>query len=106
MDSVLKDARIRRRPAEKQALHDSQARCFCISDGNLGFAEMAQRYLSNWPAILAACAAPGPFLYSVRVREIALLDVWEQIPFGEAKVPHSAVPQVATKVVCAGSALV
>jgi hypothetical protein len=71
----MKDQRIRRRPAERQAIVDSRARCFCLSDGNLGFADMARRYLSNWPAIVAASAVPGPFLYSVRTTEIARLEV-------------------------------
>jgi hypothetical protein len=71
----MKDARIRRRPAEKQAIVDSRARCFCLSDGNLGFAEMAERYLANWDAIVEASSEPGPFLYSVRARAIARLNV-------------------------------
>jgi PIN domain-containing protein len=71
----MKDQRIRRRPAERQAIIDTRARCFCLSDGNLGFTDMARRYLTNWPAIVAASAAPGPFLYSVRASEIARLEV-------------------------------
>jgi hypothetical protein len=69
----MKDQRIRRRPAERQAIIDSRARCFCLSDGNLGFADMARRYLANWPAIVKASTQPGPFLYSVRAAEIARL---------------------------------
>jgi hypothetical protein len=71
----MKDQRIRRRPAERQAIIDSRARCFCLSDGNLGFTDMAARYLTNWPAIVQASKGSGPFLYSVRAREIARLDV-------------------------------
>ncbi|MGX7678167.1 PIN-like domain-containing protein [Jatrophihabitans sp. DSM 45814] len=71
----MKDARIRRRPAEKEAIISSRARCFCLSDGNIGFAEMAHRYLTNWRAIVEASAIPGPFLYSVRLRGIVRLDV-------------------------------
>jgi len=71
----MKDQRIRRRPAERQAIIDSRARCFCLSDGNLGFADMARRYLANWPAIVKASTQPGPFLYSVRAAEIARLEV-------------------------------
>ena len=72
---LREDARIRRRPAEKHAIVDSRARCFCLSHGNLGFTEMAQRYLANWGAIVEASAEPGPFLYSVRASEIARLNV-------------------------------
>lgn len=69
----MKDARIRRRPAEKQAIVESQARCFCLSDGNLPFAAMAARYLTNWTRIVEASAQQGPYLYSVRAGEIARL---------------------------------
>ena len=71
----MKDARIRRRPAEKQAIVESRARCFCLSDGNLNFATMAERYLATWGEIVEASAQPGPYLYSVRAREIARLDI-------------------------------
>ena len=71
----MKDARIRRRPAEKQAIVDNRARCFCMSDGNLGFEGMASRYLANWPAIVEASSAEGPFLYSVRADSIVALSL-------------------------------
>lgn len=71
----MKDQRIRRRPAERQAIVDNRARCFCLSDGNIGYQTMAERYVSNWAAIVAACVEAGPFLYSVRAKEIARLDV-------------------------------
>ena len=71
----MKDARIRRRPSEQQAITQSHARCFCLSSGNLGFAAMAQRYVQNWPAIVQASTAPGPFLYSVRADTIEPLSV-------------------------------
>lgn len=69
----MKDARIRRRPAEQQAILESRARCFCLSDGNLPFAAMADRYLTNWPAIIEASQEAGPYLYSVRAQEIVRL---------------------------------
>jgi hypothetical protein len=69
----MKDARIRRRPAEKQAIVEGRARCFCLSDGNLPFAAMAERYLRNWSAIVEASQETGPYLYSVRAREIVRL---------------------------------
>ena len=71
----MKDARIRRRPAERIAIETSKARCFCQSDGNLRSAEMAQRYVDNWAAIVRASEEAGPFLYSVRVAGIVRLAV-------------------------------
>lgn len=57
--AFMKDERIRRRPAEREALHRSAARCFCMANGNLKSAAMAERYLANLPAIVRACARPG-----------------------------------------------
>ena len=71
----MKDARIRRRPAERQAIEMSRARCFCLADGNLSSVGMAQRYLDNWPAIVRASQQSGPFLYSVQARGIVRLAV-------------------------------
>ena len=71
----MKDARIRRRPAEKQAIIESRAKCFCLSDGNLAFDAMARRYIAAWPKIVEACTQPGPFLYSVRATGLLQLSV-------------------------------
>lgn len=54
---------------------DSNARCFCLSDGNLGFQAMAERYVRNWPEIIRAAEQPGPFLYSVRSDAIVRLQL-------------------------------
>ena len=71
----MKDARIRRRPAERVSIEASRARCFCLSDGNLASAAMAQRYVDNWGAIVRASEQPGPFLNSVRASGIARLAI-------------------------------
>jgi PIN like domain len=71
----MKDARIRRRPAEKRAIVESNARCFCLSSGNLGFEAMAERYIGNWSAIVRASADSGPFLYSVRADTVERLSI-------------------------------
>jgi hypothetical protein len=62
---LMKDARIRYRPAERQALITHRVRAFCLTAGNLRAAEMAQSYLSVLPAMATACADVGPFLYVV-----------------------------------------
>lgn len=62
----MKDAEIRRRPAERRALVDHSVRAFCLSGGNLSADEMAARYLRAVPAMARACVeSPGPFLYAV-----------------------------------------
>jgi hypothetical protein len=43
--ALMKDAEIRRRPAEKQALVEHSVRAFCLSGGNLRADEMAMRYI-------------------------------------------------------------
>lgn len=39
---LLKDERIRYRPAERAALHRHHVRAFCLTSGNLRAADMAQ----------------------------------------------------------------
>lgn len=62
---LMKDDRIRYRPAERAALIDHRVRAFCLTSGNLRAAEMAQLYLAVLGKIVSACTAPGPFLYAV-----------------------------------------
>lgn len=69
----MKDSRIRRNPAERAALVSSRVRAFCLTRMDLTAAEMATRFLTRLPAITAACAAPGPFLYAVHASRIERL---------------------------------
>lgn len=72
----MKDAEIRRRPAEKRALIDHSVRAFCLSGGNLRAEEMAARYIRALPAMARACRGDaGPFLYAVHTDRIASLDL-------------------------------
>jgi hypothetical protein len=71
--AFMKDARIRRRPAEQDAIRHHAARCFCLSNANLRSAEMAEQYLRNLPRIAWACRQPGPFIYAVRASGIVRL---------------------------------
>lgn len=73
--SFMKDERIRRRPAERAAIHANKAQCFCLANGNLPATEMAKRYLDNLPAIVRASAQPGPFLYAVHANGITRLTI-------------------------------
>jgi hypothetical protein len=73
--AFMKDERIRRRPAERAAIHAYGARCFCLANGNLRSEAMAERYLANLGAIARASRAPGPFLYAVHAGRIERLAI-------------------------------
>ncbi len=62
---LMKDDRIRYRPAERAAVIDHQVRAFCLTSGNLRAADMAQQYLAVLDQLTEACRRPGPFLYTV-----------------------------------------
>ena len=71
----MKDSRIRRNPAERAQLVASKVRAFCLTRKDLTAAEMAERFLDRLPAITAACAEPGPFLYAVHATRIERLSL-------------------------------
>lgn len=71
----MKDDRIRRRPAERRAIHINGARCFCLANANLPAALMAERYIENLSAIARASVQRGPFLYSVQAGRIERLSI-------------------------------
>lgn len=74
--ALMKDARINRRPAEKEALVEHCVRSFCLSGGNLRANEMAARYIRALPSMTKACAeSPGPFLYAVHADGIRRVDL-------------------------------
>jgi uncharacterized protein with PIN domain len=70
-----KDAQIRRRQAEREAVQRFYVRCFCITRQDLTAPEMAGRYLSHLRSITQACAAPGPFIYAVHGPRIERLEL-------------------------------
>jgi hypothetical protein len=69
----MKDAAIRRRPAERQAIMMSGAKCFCLANAGVDAAEAARRHVDNLAQIAKACAEPGPFLYAVQMGRIERL---------------------------------
>lgn len=62
---LMKDQRIRRRPAERRALLAHGVQAFCLTNGNLRIPAMAEQFLSAWRNIEHACTTPGPYLYAV-----------------------------------------
>lgn len=72
---LMKDERIRYRPAEREALLAHGVQAFCLSNGNLMAAVMAEQYLAVMHDIAEVCQEPGPFLFLVsrgRLRGVEL----------------------------------
>jgi hypothetical protein len=63
---LMKDDRIRYRPAELEALTVSAVRAFCLTNANLRGTDMAQRFVEQLPRISRiANDRPGPYVYGV-----------------------------------------
>lgn len=63
---LMKDDRIRYRPAELDALIAAGVRAFCLTNANLRGTAMAKRFSEQLFAIgKIAMAQPGPYIYGV-----------------------------------------
>jgi hypothetical protein len=63
---LMKDAKIRYRPAELQVVVDHGLRAFCLTNANLRGVQMAQRFVENLPRIIRiAEQKPGPYVYGI-----------------------------------------
>jgi hypothetical protein len=63
---LMKDDKIRYRPAELEALTTSGVRAFCLTNANLRGEEMARRFVAQLPKIQKiASEHPGPYIYGV-----------------------------------------
>jgi hypothetical protein len=63
----------RRNEVERRAVIETGARMFCVPRADVTAADLAARYIANLPAIAAAAAEPGPFIYSVQGHQIVRL---------------------------------
>jgi len=72
---LMKDKKIRYRPAEKAVLLKFTVKAFCLTKGGLTGAEQIQAFRHNQKRIFEACAADGPFLYSVSLQRIEALSL-------------------------------
>jgi hypothetical protein len=72
---LMKDEKIRYRPAERQALVSHKVMAFCLTSGNLRARQMAELYLASIEAIAAASREPDPFLYAVSSHGLRRLDL-------------------------------
>jgi len=62
---LCKDDRIRRRPAERDALITGRVRAFCLTNANLTFTEQAEYFVRNRFRIIQRSRKPGPYVYGV-----------------------------------------
>lgn len=65
---LMKDDRIRYRSVERAALLEHGVRAFCLANGNLRAADMAELFLNALEEIGACCRESGPFLHIVTAR--------------------------------------
>jgi hypothetical protein len=70
---LMKDAKVRYRPAERQALVDHGVRAFCLTNANLRGIEQATRLVANLSRIIRVAERPGPYIYGVYANELRLL---------------------------------
>lgn len=72
---LMKDERIRYRPAEKEAVIAFKVQAFCLTSGNLRAATMAEQFLVVTGRIAIACQEPGPFLFAVSGKGLRRVDL-------------------------------
>lgn len=62
---LMKDDRIRYRPAELQALIAHGVRAFCLTNANLRGFEQVERVLANLAGMLHTAKDSGPYIYGI-----------------------------------------
>lgn len=62
---LTKDARMRYRPAELQAISDARLRVFCLASARLTGSEQAERIRRNLNRMVVRVRCPGPWIDSV-----------------------------------------
>jgi hypothetical protein len=62
---LMKDDRIRRKPWEQQAILESGARAFVVTNANLTGEQLAALFVENRHRIIQRSRHPGPYIYGV-----------------------------------------
>jgi hypothetical protein len=62
---LLKERKIRYRPAELGAITAHGIRAFCVTNANLRAADQAERLVDNLPEITRLAEQSGPYIYGV-----------------------------------------
>ena len=67
---LMKDKRIRYRPAEIGAVAEHGAKCFVATRGDLASHAYAERFIANQKTIAKAAGMAGPYIYAVHADRI------------------------------------
>lgn len=70
------DMSIRRRPHELAVVEAEKVQMFGLPRGDLTGADQVARFTANLGSIVAACARPGPFIYSYSVLPSSIERRW------------------------------
>lgn len=62
---LMKDDQIRRKPREQQAILESGARAFVVTNANLTGDQVAALFVENRYRIIQRARKPGPYIYGV-----------------------------------------
>lgn len=62
---LMKDDRIQRKPREQQAILESGARAFVVTNANLTGDQLAGLFVENRHRIIQRSRHPGPYIYGV-----------------------------------------
>jgi hypothetical protein len=62
---LMKDDRIRRKPREQQAILESGARAFVVTNASLTGPQLAELFVENRHRIIQRSRHPGPYIYGV-----------------------------------------
>jgi PIN like domain len=70
---LMKDDEIRRKPLEQQAVLESGARSFVVTNANLKGEEVAKLFVDNCHRIMQRARKPGPYIYGVYAERLEKL---------------------------------
>jgi len=62
---LMKDDQIRRKPREQQAILESGAQAFVVTNANLKGDEVAKLFVENRNRMIQRARKPGPYIYGV-----------------------------------------
>jgi predicted nuclease of predicted toxin-antitoxin system len=85
-----KDARIRYRPVERQAVVDARLRMLCLTSGNLTASEQVDCFRINLKRIEKWWDKPGPWILAIRKSGVEQLDLSDKMPDLEERAARRA----------------
>lgn len=70
---LMKDDRIRRKPREQEAILESEARAFVVTNARLTGGRLAELFVANRHRIIQRARHPGPYIFGVYARRLERL---------------------------------